>query len=124
MFTIEQEREPDEYTRLVWLLAVNDRMISDLTEQYDSGTDAPPSKYIESRYLSGEQGLVPAAVLAEYRTMLVQYSEKLRGDIQQFKRVRVNQHEFGSTTQAKSTTTKSPRRQGKKGRSTARSANG
>lgn len=100
MFSADDDREPDEYTRLAYLLAINDRVLSDFTENYDSGTDAPAQKVIESRLLAGDDALVPQSALAEYRAAIVQYGNKIRADLQQFKRVKVNTYAFAANEQA------------------------
>ena len=107
MFPHEQDREPDEYTRLVHLLAINEQMINDLMEQYDSGTDAPPARTIEARQLPALQAIVPQGAIAEYRTVLLRYGERLKGELQQYKRVKVAAHELGEPTPSEPTTTKS-----------------
>lgn len=101
MFRVETNPEPDEYTRLVWLLAINDQLLSDIAEHYDSGTDSPAPRVIETRLLPSEMSAVPPGVIAEYRTMLVRYGEKLRGDIQRFRRVRMDTHELGQQGDAR-----------------------
>lgn len=100
MFQAEAEKEPDEYKRLVWLLAVNEQVLTELTEQYDSGTDAPPAKLLSSPLLPKDDSIVPPTIITEYRQMLLRHSEKLRGDINQFKRIRVPTHDLSEAPHA------------------------
>lgn len=125
MFPSEQDREPDEYTRLVYLLAINEQMINDLTEQYDSGTDAPPVRVIEARQLPALQAVVPPSLIAEYRMLLLSYGDKLKGELQRYKRVRLVEHEFGKPSTPEPTTKKGAGGQeGKKRSAKNRRSNG
>jgi hypothetical protein len=124
MYGSEFEQEPDEFSRLVYLLAINEQMVNDLTEQYDSGTEAPPARVIESRLLPAHQGAVPPSAIAEYRAMLVRHGERLRSDIQQYKRVRMVQHDFdGPAAETEPTAKKSTRVPAPKKRAASRRTN-
>lgn len=101
MFNFDREKESDEYSRLAWLLAINDRILQDISEKYDAGIGDSPLQVIESSILSGEEAKVPPSILMEYRTILVKYGERLRSDISQFRRVKVAIHELETFVERK-----------------------
>lgn len=88
--------EPQEYKHLLWMLAVNQQLIVDLTDIYDSATDAPAPKAITSPYLPTSECTVPSDVILEYRHILLKHGEKLRQDIAMYKRVRTEPYELSS----------------------------
>lgn len=109
--------EPEEYKRLLWLLAINEAMLNDLEEQYSSGTDAPPQKSISSQHLSASEAEVPQSMIAEYKVMLATYNSRLIEEISQYKRVKSVPHLLGAATQEKASepkTTKGTARGSKK----------
>jgi len=114
MFTLEPEKEPDEYVRKMHLQAVSEHMITNLSENYDSGTDAPPAKVIETHALPVAQSVVPGGIIAEFIANLSRYSDELRGDIRLYHRTKENAHVLGTPAPipaaAQSKAAKSPRR--------------
>jgi len=108
MINTEYPQEPAEYVRLHHLLAVNDEMLTVLSEQYESGTDAPPTKTIESRFLSRDCSFVQPSSIADYRAYLVQFKTYLEGQISLYRRTKVEPYELGNPT--KPAPKKGPRR--------------
>lgn len=81
--------EPEEYDRISYLLAINEQLLIDL-DDYMTGTDDPPVKAIQAPNVPLAKSCVPQAAIAEYRTILVRYGEKLRADLSQYRRVKID----------------------------------
>ena len=104
--------EPDEFTRLHYDLAIGEELVNLLSNDYDSGTEAPPPKVIESSSLPMAARVVPLSSIAEFRAKLIRYNDQTRAQLNLFQRVKVETHEFGrdpAKPTAKATTTRRKR---------------